>query len=263
MDTTTATPAQIDTALKALMEAEAIAETRRDRAAKAAQDTWISEARRDALAAEAAMEDANVEAAKAAQAPLNAEFARRHGWTRAYLAVTNGRGHVHSSTACSTCHNGRQATRLHWMTTFSGLTQDEIIDAAGERACTVCYPDAPAEKLAQPTRMFSQDEIDAQAAREARQAERTAKAAKAATKAITNPDGTPLRDQDRLPIKTEVTAWNTLVSLMTYSRIGYRAHLDVQDRIVAALAAKLGQDEAEVRATATKKADAKARREGF
>lgn len=107
---------------------------------------------------------------------LEAEFTRRGGWTRAYLVVNNGTGHVHTSMHCSTTY---ATTRFVWMVDYSDKTQAEIIDAAGERACTVCYPDAPVGVTG--TRMFTPDEIAAQAARE----ERAAKKAKAEAAKIT------------------------------------------------------------------------------
>lgn len=66
---------------------------------------------------------------------LDDEFERRGGWTRAFL-VNNSNGHVHSSMQCSTC---TPTTRFHWVTEYSDSTEDEIVAAAGERACTVCY----------------------------------------------------------------------------------------------------------------------------
>lgn len=126
-------------------------------------------------------------------AKLTAEFDRRGGWPRAYLAITNGKGHVHRTDNCSTCHRGAQRTRLHWMTEYSGKTQKKIIEAAGERACTVCYPDAPVADRNRPTVMFSPDEIEAAKAREQREVKRTEAAARKAAKAITDADGGPLR----------------------------------------------------------------------
>jgi hypothetical protein len=123
----------------------------------------------------------------------DAEFIRRGGWTRAFLAVTNGKGHVHSSMNCSTCNKGEQRTQFSWMVDYSGHTEEEIVEAAAERACTVCYPSAPVEVLERPTKMFTEDEVAAQKAREEREAKKAAAAAKKAAKAITDTDGGPLR----------------------------------------------------------------------
>jgi hypothetical protein len=105
-------------------------------------------------------------------APLNREFTRRGGWHRAFLVVNNGTGHVHSSMACSTC---RITTQFHWMVEYSAKSQEEIIEAAGERACTVCYPDAPVGVKG--TKMFTPAEIEKQHDREEREAKRAAKVA--------------------------------------------------------------------------------------
>ena len=101
------------------------------------------------------------------------EYRARGGWTRAFL-VTNGNGHVHSSMACSTCF---PTTRYHWVTSLSDHDETEVVEAAGERACTVCYPSAPVEVLNRPTTLFTPDEEEkqrARAEREQRKAEREA-----------------------------------------------------------------------------------------
>jgi len=132
-------------------------------------------------------------------AKLDAEFDRRGGWPRAYL-VTDG--HVHSSRNCSSCNNGEFPTRFVWMIDYSGKTHAEIVEAAGERACTICYPDAPVarkdkgETVDVPKSvMLTPEEIERAQAREAEAKRRAEKRAKAALNAITQPDGTPLRDE--------------------------------------------------------------------
>lgn len=132
-------------------------------------------------------------------AKLENEFGRRGGWSRAYL-VTDG--HVHSSMHCSSCNRGEFPTRFSWMIDYSGKSMAEIVEAAGERACTICYPDAPVarrdkgENVAVPKSvMLTSEEIDRAEAREAEAKRRAEKKAKAALNAITQPDGTPLRDE--------------------------------------------------------------------
>ena len=132
-------------------------------------------------------------------AKLENEFGRRSGWSRAYL-VTDG--HVHSSMHCSSCNRGEFPTRFFWMIDYSGKSHAEIIEAAGERACTICYPDAPVarrdkgEAVAVPKSvMLTSEEIERAEAREAEAKRRAEKKAKAALNAITQPDGTPLRDE--------------------------------------------------------------------
>jgi len=119
-----------------------------------------------------------IKAAELAEVPYKAEWSRRGGWTRAYLVVTKGQGHVHRSTHCTTCF---PTTQFHWLIQLSGASEQEIVDQAGERACTVCYASAPVElRLDRPTSLFSEDEKARQAAR----AEREAKRAQAAAEAI-------------------------------------------------------------------------------
>lgn len=140
-------------------------------------------------------------------APFVAEWTARGGWTRAYL-VTNGNGHIHSSTNCSTCY---PTTQFYWVTELSGHTTDEIADRAGEKACTVCYPNAPVNK---PTSIFSPDQKAKAATKAEREAKRAEKAAKEAAAAILDVDGQPLRDRSGYIIKTERTARNNLTDAL-------------------------------------------------
>lgn len=145
---------------------------------------------RDLAAAHAAYDDVM----KGVYAKLDAEFNRRGRWNRAWL-VTDG--HAHSTENCSSCHKGEFRTPLHWMTDYAGKTEKEIVDAAGERACTICYPSAPVSKglKAPKSAMLTAEEIERARLREEEKARRAEKAAKAALNAITQPDGTPLRDE--------------------------------------------------------------------
>lgn len=127
-------------------------------------------------------------------AKLENEFDRRGGWSRAYL-VTDG--HVHSSQRCSSCNRGEFPTQFSWMIDFSGKSHEEIIEAAGHRACSICYPDAPVNRGKQAPRsiMFTPEERERERLREEEATRQAEKKAKAAAKAITLPDGTPLRDE--------------------------------------------------------------------
>lgn len=125
-------------------------------------------------------------AAQAEAAPYEAEYARRGGWNRVFLATSHD-GHAHKGTECSTCHHGEYRTGFAWLIQYSGKTEAEIVADAGERACTTCYPSAPAN--AKGTKMFTPDEEEAAKAREAREAERARKAKEAADKSITTPEG--------------------------------------------------------------------------
>ena len=81
--------------------------------------------------------------------PLNGEFQESGGWNRAFL-VTNKNGHVHRSMECSTT---RATTEFEWLPAYSGVDENEIVDAAGEKACTECYPSAPVSSLSRPFSM--------------------------------------------------------------------------------------------------------------
>jgi hypothetical protein len=117
--------------------------------------------------------------------PYDDEFNRRGGWTRAWL-VDNAGGHVHNTMSCNTCF---PTTKFGWLPQVSGLDEDEIVALAGQDACTVCYPSAPAEVLNNPGRL----ELPARkAAREEREAAKAARQAAKIAKGIT-PDGEPLR----------------------------------------------------------------------
>ncbi|WP_431728529.1 hypothetical protein [Verrucosispora sp. TAA-831] len=90
---------------------------------------------------------ADLAAAAAEAAPLDAEFARRGGWSR-FFTVQQNSGHIHSSTSCQTCNRGGQRTSFAWNPELSGLSMDEAIARFERRAhvlCTVCFPDAPVE----------------------------------------------------------------------------------------------------------------------
>jgi hypothetical protein len=128
-------------------------------------------------------------AAEAEAAPYEAEYTRRGGWNRVFLA-TSINGHAHNGSECSTCHNGQYRTAFSWLIQYSGQDEDEIVADAGWRACTTCYPTAPVGNSdALPTKMFTPDEEEAARAREAREAERARKAQAASDKSIFTPEG--------------------------------------------------------------------------
>ena len=179
MNIATATPAEIDAELYKI-EAQV-----QDLGAKRAQREQLV-AKPGRYTSEATIEWAREEIVKLTEQivelnklarPFNEEFSRRGGWTRAFLVVTNGQGHVHRTMDCSTCNNGIYATQFCWMTEFSGKNEQEIVDAAGERACTVCYKSAPVElRLDRPTQMFTEDEKTKAQSREEKLAKRSAAA---------------------------------------------------------------------------------------
>jgi hypothetical protein len=88
-------------------------------------------------------------------------------WNR-YFLVTNSNGHVHRGTNCSTCF---ATTEYAWLIELADCDEDAMIDEFGEKACTVCFPDAPANpKFNGPGRR----DREAQDARAAEKAEREA-----------------------------------------------------------------------------------------
>ncbi len=130
---------------------------------------------------------AAAEAKMAETLPYEAEFRRRGGWTRAFL-TTSANGHVHKSMHCSTCNREGTLTRFAWMTEYSGADENTIVEDAGERACTTCYPSAPVDVLNRPTKMFTPDEKRKQEERAAREAAKVERDRKRIENALT-PDG--------------------------------------------------------------------------
>ncbi|AFN37782.1 hypothetical protein FGG44_gp94 [Mycobacterium phage MacnCheese] len=149
------------------------------------------------LMTEQAILEAKLANVRKRRAQLNEVYVDRGRWERAYL-VANVGGHVHSSTGCSTCF---PTTEFGWLTEESGKSEAEIVEAAGELACTVCYPSAPVEVLAKPGTIRRPDQIE----REARQAERAAKSAEKAAAAVVSPS------TGRTLYKTERAAKNAVL----------------------------------------------------
>jgi len=104
---------------------------------------------------------------------LNAIY-NQDPWTRAFLVI-NSNGHVHSSMDCNTCF---PTTRYNWLIQYSNDDEKTIVEDAGQDACTICYPSAPAEVLNRPSRIVTADKVakaQAKAERDAKKAERIAK----------------------------------------------------------------------------------------
>lgn len=266
IDLRTQTPAQIDTVLADLDYERFVAYIKavdlRQAAYKALNHvhydwrTRTQTKRPDPAKAERltklAEEQDEIVAAKVAEmAPYEAEFNRRGGWTRAFLVVTSGTGHVHSSQRCHTCY---PTTQFHWVTKLSGHDEAEIVEAAGERACTICYPSAPAEVLNRPTALFTKDEEAKKAAREEREAKRAAKAALEVIDPVTG----------KMLFKTERGATNDIAyQLDSYLSYESDEYLDKAKQIVMALAAKRGEDPATLLEGLMDKASKKHRREAI
>ena len=146
---------------------------------------------------------------------------RDYYWNRAFL-VKASNGHVHKSQACSTCFD---TTEFAWLPQLSGAEEVEIVEAAGETACTVCYPSAPAEVLNRPTTIVTADRLEKEAAKAEREAKRIEREAKRLAKAATV-TGEPLIvpddwDANRVEyIETEHAArreWNSAEDSMAWS----------------------------------------------
>jgi hypothetical protein len=221
---------------------------------------------------------------------LQSEFVFRGGWSRFYL-VSNAGGHVHSSTHCSTCF---PTTRFGWLTDMSGKDEAGVVDDAGDSACTVCFPSAPVADPNKP-RANKLELPEKRAAREERQRKSAESAAKKEAASIANPDGTVLMAASYLrhdgtevrgyAIHSARTAEIEAVSEMVTRRwrVEYAKNRgepdtvqsreldgdkkklsdDFINRAVAALAAKRGETEDEVRAVIVKKATAKLKKEGL
>ena len=110
---------------------------------------------------------------KKRQRELN-EIYSQDPWTRAYLVVSSD-GHVHKDMYCSTCF---PQTRYAWLVQYSSDDEQTIVEDAGQDACTVCYPSAPAEVLNRPSRIVTADKIAKEKARLEREAKKQAKIAK-------------------------------------------------------------------------------------
>lgn len=232
-------------------------------AKRASEDTtYIGTRAKEALQDLATAREA-LQACKDAQKPLQDAY-RARPWTRAFL-VTDG--HVHSSMECSTCF---PTTEFSWLTQFSDHNEDEIVKAAGERACTVCYPSAPTLRdFEKASALFTEEEAERNAAREQRKAEKAARDAKKIEKALT-PDGSEFvvrGDGWSEHFKTERAAlqWATHQLAMAkssyYSKIVTKEHLDAVEAILRASAAKHDKRFEDLLEEVDKKAVAKARKE--
>ena len=254
-DLATATPVEIDTRLAEISEAHFIAADRYQRYTELAAKASMSY-QRDSYTESAAEYRATAVALEPEIDALTAEFSNRGGWTRAFLVVTNGQGHVHRNRACSSCYI---TTQYAWVTELSGHDEDEIVAAAGERACTYCYPTAPVEVLNRPTSIFSKDEQRIAAERAERAAKKEAANAATITDVLTG----------EVLYKTERAALNAASAALD-DTLWYGGHpsdqkwADTVSQAVAAVAAKRGTSGkellAELQAKAEKKFAAKVRK---
>jgi hypothetical protein len=208
MDITTATPAEIDTRIAAILFRRVEIENGLMRAQYVLDSKYVSAESTAKAEAEIKAFNAERDELITERETLDDEYRGRGTWTR-YFLVTNTNGHVHTSTECDTCFDD---TDFGWLTQFSGTEQDEMGKLSGEAACARCFPNLPAEvmqakrdaRIDTPKRIAEREERDA--AKAAREAKKAAKAAKDAAEAITNPDGTPLMDSIDWVVKSETKA---------------------------------------------------------
>lgn len=275
MNITTATPAEIDTVLAeiwerredarfaGIMAAHSLreAEAKVEKYSQEGAASWnLSSWERQVTDLTAKIEAAQVafRAAVVEAAPYEDEFDRRGGWTRAYK-VLNSNGHVHTSMDCSTCF---ATTRFGWLPQVSGLDESEIVDMAGEGACTICYPSAPAIG---PNTLYTPVEAAERAARAAEKAEKAA--AKAAKSLSIDGSVVEIRwtyGENRRgwkDIKTYRAAELFVVEAL--SRKGVVDYdippFEIIDQVVGMMAQKKGVGSAEILAPLQAKADKKAK----
>jgi hypothetical protein len=200
---------------------------------------------------------AELDRVREAQKPGTTEYTNRGGWGRAY--IVSG-GHVHRSTGCSTLY---LTTVIYWLTELSGMDEDAIVELAGERACTVCYPSAPVNVLARRSQLSTPDEREAAEARAQRAAEQAARKSKATANAPTA-SGEPLKvstGRYHEVFKTERAALQWASAEIASAGFYERELTDIEQAGVAqvaeAVAEKRGVPATEVRAEIETKAAAK------
>jgi hypothetical protein len=192
-----------------------------------------------------------------------AEYERRGRWTRAFI-VRNGNGHIHKTMNCSTCY---PTTSFGWLTDYSGKNEAGVIEDAGEKACTVCYPDAPVEVRNRPSKI---EDPELREKRIERENAKLARDAKKALTGITTPDGEPLHIESYYGVvKTartaEIEAVARVVDLKVFDANLYgnrdperrQRYADDHKKLIEALAHKFGKTEEEYTAIVEAKADKK------
>lgn len=271
VDISTASPVEIDTELARLYGEIALRNTASNRLLDrhrriTGQDEiydyqldTLSDLRRDITALERQIAQLSLQAA-----PLEAYYRDSGGWTRYYLVDAHN-GHVHHDVSNRRCSRTPTTTHL-WLTTESGRPRADVIADAGERCCTMCFPEAPVDVLSRPSKYHTPTEIEKQA----RQVEREFKAVQRAAKAITNPDGTPLRINLGgywETIGTVISAQRKLVDIAFDAKYQGRStnerEVSACQVILAALAAKTGTDAETLKNEATARLIKKCKREGI
>lgn len=191
-------------------------------------------------------------------APLHNEYNRRP-WKR-YFLVTNDGGHVHRGRNCSTCF---PTTHYGWLPQLSGCDEQVMVAEYGEKACTICFPNAPSIYKMLGSRSRQGDA--AADAKAQRQAKREAAAAKKQAKDL-NADGSPVTitlggrperiftlweaKNQATSLAGTIALWATRGDLHESRQAEYNAAFET---LVEAIAAKTGQEVHAVRADLTKK----------
>jgi len=138
------TPIEIDTALSKIWERAqrhySTAWGLRGTAAVAKNCGFTEKAALKLKAAE--KEDAKGRAVLVEAEPYEAEFKARGRWNRYFLVVSSD-GHIHRERNCSTCFH---STEYAWLIELADHDEADLVLKYGERACTVCFPNAPALK---------------------------------------------------------------------------------------------------------------------
>jgi hypothetical protein len=204
--------------------------------------------------------------------PLYDEFIRRGGWTRWYLVSD---GHLHYDISGDRCSR-IPTTDHYWMTEHSGRSAAEMIELAGDRVCTSCFPDAPVAPRPATARFMTPSEAERAAYREAQARKKAAaKAAQPTTPeggvlytVYTAADG-ELRNESS-PVKTLMAARRQLMENATSLAIWFGSeHAEAPvwreniERMLAAIAHATGMDLNTVRVETRNKITKKARREGL
>lgn len=178
-----------------------------------------------------------------------------YDWTRAF--IVSG-GHVHRSTRCHTCFT---TTVFYGVPQCSGMDEAEIVELAGERACTVCYPTAPVDVLKRKTQLFTRDEAEKQRIADERAAKRNAKEAAKVTVFLPL-EGKNGRNETFGTVRsakieaTDNYGW-VLYSAAYYNGNTVSRHLNNFEAIVAAVAEREDVDPTELAAELIGKATAK------
>jgi hypothetical protein len=282
-DLSTATPAMIDTEIQRLhVEGQRLGmqliDLRRELGESEAQAIGYGGRRRVRPVAELREQIGLTEHAMTGNAlalePLGKEWIRRDGWTRWYL-INNG--HLHYDFSTERCSRTIVSRDNHyWMTEFSGKSAAEMIELAGDRVCTTCFPDAPVTFRAPAARFMTPSEAERAAYTEA--AQRKLAARKAAQP--TTPEGGvlytvymashgELRNESGA-VKTLTAARRQLMENATSLAIWFGpdhpeapAWRENIERMLAAIAHATGMDLNTVRIVTRNKITKKARKEGL